>query len=61
MACQPNLSLVDHLAQHHAPVAKRLYGELDIHFRDGLHDWRPSGPLNQNRQFACSAKIWKSA
>ena len=29
-AYQPDLALVDHLAQYNAPVAKRLHGEQDI-------------------------------
>ena len=38
-AHQPNLTVVDQLAQHHASVAKRLQGELHIHFRDGLDEF----------------------
>jgi len=37
-AHQPDLTLVDHIPQHNAPVAKLLHGELDIHFRHGLDE-----------------------
>ena len=33
---QSDFTLVDHLSQHHAPVAELLHGELHVHFRDGL-------------------------
>lgn len=39
-AHHPDLTFVEHLTQHNAPVAKLLHGQLDIHFRNRLDELR---------------------
>ena len=34
---QPQFTLVDHLAQYHAPIEQLFHGELHIHLCHSLH------------------------